>query len=139
MPTDIRPQYLLTTSPFRFVAVARLGGTLALGQGRESAVALLLMARLVASVLHDHSLAVVSVARAEAARAWLRASCPDRRVRAAALGVCDAVIAGEEERSLRKAMQQLVAETAGLLSPAAKAELAPLTAPGRPSGGVVRP
>jgi hypothetical protein len=128
VPTDFRPQYLLSSPHFRFPAIARLSGTLAHGQGRESMVALLLVVRLVASVLSDQSMTAVSVARADAARAWLRASCPDRRVRAAALGVCDAIIAGEE-RALRVALQGLASELAEHLTPAARAELGPYTVP----------
>jgi hypothetical protein len=129
VPTDLRPQYLLSSPSFRFPAIARLSGSLALGQGRESAVALLLVMRLVASVLRDQSLAAVSVARAEAARAWLRASCPDRRVRAAAMEVCDAIIV-DDEFALRLAVEGVAQAMAEHLTPAARAELAPYAAPG---------
>ncbi len=137
MASDIRPQYLLASTPFRFPALARLCGSLALGQGRESVVALLLVTRIAAAMLGEQGLFVVAATRAQAAAEWLRASCPDRQVRTAATGVCEAVIAGEE-RGVRKALLQLVAATSELLTPAARAELAPYTALARPSGGVPR-
>jgi hypothetical protein len=125
VPADLRPQYLLAPTRFRFPALAALAGALPHGQGRESAVALLLVARVAASALEESVVPAGSVKRAEAARSWLPATCPDRQVRSATVALCDAVVAGEP-RGIRRAMAKVMEVTAPILSPAARSELAPL-------------
>jgi hypothetical protein len=123
VPADLRAQYLLAPTPFRFPALAALAGELAHGQGRESAVAVLLVARLAAAALESAVVPAGTAKRAEAARAWLPATCPDRGVRAASVAVCEAIVAGEP-RGIRRAMAKVMEVTAPILSPGARSELA---------------
>lgn len=123
MPSDPRPQYLLSPAPFRFRALARLAGSLPLGQGREAVIALLLVSRLAAAALATRPAPVGTGRRAAAARAWLPGSCPDRSVRQAAVAVCQAIEADDLD-ALGPALADAL-ETAGpWLTVAAKAEVA---------------
>jgi hypothetical protein len=138
MPAAPRPQYLLSPPPFRFKALARLAGSLPLGQGREAAITLLLVARLAAAALEADPAPVGSARRAAAARAWLPGSCPDRVVRQAATAVCQAIEAGDP-MAIAQALAAAAEAAAPWLTTAAKAEVVavtrarPVGSPGAPT------
>jgi hypothetical protein len=122
--------YSVTPIPFRFVALARLAGSLPLGQGRESAIAVLLVARLAGSALVDDIVPAAVAKRAAAARKWLPSLCPDKAVCAAAAAVCDAIMAGDG-RGVSRAMARVTEITAPILSAGARFELAAISVSAR--------
>ena len=118
-----RAPYSVAPIPFPFVALARLSGALPLGQGRESALAVLLVARLAHAALAGDVVPAAVAKRAVAAKKWLVALCPDRTVCGASGAVCDAIIAGDP-RLVRRCMTRVTEVTAPILTAAARSELA---------------
>ena len=125
------PPYSLSPASFRFPALAAQAAKLPLGAGRETILSTLLAARLAADSLSGVPLdASTRAARAEAARDWFRASCPDARVRVACTAVADATAGGSSSASsvpdsddVAKAVGRLVELAARHLDRASRAEL----------------
>ena len=115
--------YSLTPPAFRFRALAALAGRAALGGERETALAVLLAARLAAAVLPAEALSLESrVERARAARNWLSALTLPAGVRPALARVIDASagesipgVAAALERAVEAVAKQLDAGSAGEL------------------------
>lgn len=122
MTSTDRAPYAVTPIPFRFVALARLAGSLPLGQGRESALAVLLVARLAQAALVGGLVPAAMAKRAASGRKWLHSLCPDKVVCAATAAVCDAITAGDP-RAIERAMARVTEVTAPILTAAARAEL----------------
>ena len=125
-----RAPYSVAPIPFPFVALARLAGSLPLGQGRESALAVLLVARLADAALVGDVVPAAVARRAVAAKKWLLALCPDRAVSGATAAVCDAIVAGDS-RSVRRTLVRVTEVTAPILTAAARSELTSLAGPPR--------
>jgi hypothetical protein len=121
------PPYSLETPSFRFPALAALAGRLPLGSGRETALAVLLSARVAEGALTPGLLsASVRKARGAAAHQWLAATCPDAKVRAACTALVEAAATGDRA-AIGKAVTRVMDVTAGHLDAAARSELRQLT------------
>jgi hypothetical protein len=118
--------YSLASPVFRFRALAALAGRAALGGERETALALLLAARLAAALLPSDALPVASRAeRAQAARGWLSSLTLPAGVRHALARVVDAS-GGDSLQAVAAALEKAVEAAGKTLDAASSAELAGL-------------
>ena len=121
------PPYSLAHAAFRFRALAALAGRAALGGERESALAVMLAARLAAAMLPPDGLSVaLRTERARAAKVWLSSLALPAGVRPALLPVLEAS-AGEGTGALATALERAVDAVTGVLDAASLAELKALT------------
>jgi hypothetical protein len=121
------PPYSVENAEFAFPALAALMGRLPLGAGREAMLAALLAARLAAGAIPGNLPVAARRQRAASAAHWLRAMCPDAKVRVACTALADAT-GGDAPESVAKALQTVIDVTAGQLDTAARSELAGLAA-----------
>ena len=118
--------YSLAPPVFRFRALAALAGRAALGGERETALAVLLAARLAVTLLPPDTLAPEARAeRANAARTWLSSLALPAGVRPALTRVIDAS-AGDSTAAVGAALEKAADSVAKLLDAASNAELAAL-------------
>ena len=121
------PPYSLAPAAFRFPALAALAGRAALGGERESALAVMLAARLAAAMLPPDALAeALRAERARAAKVWLSSLALPAGVRPALVRVLEAS-AGESTGALATALERAADAVSGVLDAASSAELNALT------------
>lgn len=120
------PPYSLAPPVFPFRALAALVGRTALGGERETALALLLVARLAAALLPPDALPTEARAeRAQAARTWLSSLALPAGVKPALVRVLEAT-GGESTASLASALERAIEAARKTLDAASAAELAAL-------------
>ena len=116
----------LTSPLFRFRALAALAGRAALGGERETALAMLLAARLAATLVPPDTLSIEARAeRAQAARTWLSSLALPAGVRPALTRVIEAT-AGADGTEVASALEQAVETVTKSLDAASRAEIAAL-------------
>ena len=122
------PPYTLTAPAFAFRALASLAARAALGGPRETALATLIAARLVAGAAPPISLAPpLRIARADAARVWLSSVTLPSPVRATIAKLVDAS-AGNDERLIVASLAKVTDITAPMMTRGARLELDRLAA-----------
>ena len=115
--------YSLAPAAFRFPALAALAGRAALGGERESALGMLLVARLAAATLPPDALSPEARGeRARAAKVWLSSLALPAGVRPALVRVADAS-AGDSATALATALERAADVTGKALDAHALAEL----------------
>jgi hypothetical protein len=120
--------YALATPAFRFKALALAAGRASLGGPRETALAVLIGARLAAATTGPGALAVdVRAARAEAARAWLGTIAVPAVTKLAVSRLIE-FTARNDPAGLAAAVAKVTDVTAPLLDRAARSELDQLAA-----------
>ena len=118
--------YALAQPAFRFRALAALAGRAALGGERETALGVLLAARLAATLLPPDAIAPEARAeRASAARTWLSSLALPAGVRPSLARVIEAS-AGDDSAALAAAVEKAAETAARLLDAASAAELSML-------------
>ncbi len=125
----IGPQpYALATPVFAFRALAALAGRAPLGGPRETAIATLIAARLVAGVLEPFPLLQpLRKARADAAKLWLSSVSLPATVRTSVLKLIDATTV-DDRRIVAQALGKVTDVTAPHLDRGARSELERLAA-----------
>jgi hypothetical protein len=120
--------YALATPVFAFRALAALAGRAPLGGPRETAIATLIAARLVAGVLEPFPLLQpLRKARADAAKLWLSSVALPTPIRTSVLRLIDATT-GEDRRIVAQALGKVTDVTAPHLDRGARSELERLAA-----------
>ena len=121
-----RPPFAITTSTFRFRALALFAGKAALGGDREVALACFATARLAVAMLPPFLLSPADAAvRAVSTRHWLASMAVPGTARVALNAVVDAVAAGNRQ-VVSGAIAELARVAAGQLDQASAAEIAEL-------------
>ena len=125
----IGPQpYALATPVFAFRALAALAGRAPLGGPRETAIATLIAARLVAGVVEPFPLLQpLRKARADAAKLWLSSVSLPAPVRTSVLKLIDATTV-DDRRIVAQALGKVTDVTAPHLDRGARSELERLAA-----------
>ncbi len=125
----IVPQpYALATPVFAFRALAALAGRAPLGGPRETAIATLIAARLVAGVVEPFPLLQpLRKARADAAKLWLSSVSLPATVRTSVLKLIDATTV-DDRRIVAQALGKVTDVTAPHLDRGARSELERLAA-----------
>lgn len=125
----IGPQpYALATPVFAFRALAALAGRAPLGGPRETAIATLIAARLVAGVVEPFPLLQpLRKARADAAKLWLSSVSLPATVRTSVLKLIDATTV-DDRRIVAQALGKVTDVTAPHLDRGARSELERLAA-----------
>lgn len=122
----VTPPYALVPPVFRFRALAALAGRASLGGERETALAVLMAARLASAMLPPDSLPLEARSeRAQAARTWLSSLALPAGVRPALVRVVEAS-AGESADAVAASMERAVEGVTRLLDPPSTTELAML-------------
>ena len=115
--------YALATPVFAFRALAALAGRAPLGGPRETAIATLIAARLVAGVLEPFPLLQpLRKARADAAKLWLTSVALPTTIRISVLKLIDAT-SGDDRRGVAQALGKVTDVTAQHLDRGARSEL----------------
>jgi hypothetical protein len=115
--------YALATPVFAFRSLAALAGRAPLGGPRETALATLIAARLVAGVTEPFPLLQpLRKARADAAKLWLSSVALPVPVRTAVVRLIDASV-GEDRRVVAQALAKVTDVTAPQLDRGARSEL----------------
>lgn len=119
-----RAPYALEPTPFPFPALAAMGGRAGMGGPRETALACLVVARLVAEACGRRCVLTPEqrLARAQGARQWLSSSAVIPPVRSALTRLAEATGA-ENLRGVPVALDSVIAVTANQLDPAARLDL----------------
>lgn len=122
-----RAPYSLRPIAFPFAALAAMGARAPMGGPRETALACLLVARIVADAIDPASGLAPEQrrARAHAARHWLGAATLAPQARAALVRLADAT-AAERPDGMAVALDTVMTVTANLLEPAARLDLSRL-------------
>jgi hypothetical protein len=125
----IGPQpYALATPVFAFRALAALAGRAPLGGPRETAIATLIAARLVAGIVEPFPLLQpLRKARADAAKLWLSSVSLPATVRTSVLKLIDATTV-DDRRIVAQALGKVTDVTAPHLDRGARSELERLAA-----------
>jgi hypothetical protein len=122
-----QPPYALSSTTFRFAALAALAGRAPLGGQREVALATYVVARLAQDVLPEKGLTQPTrVERAGHARSWLSTLALPAPIRPALANLVDA--SGSDRAAVSPALRSVMAVTADFLDSAARLELDQLAA-----------
>ena len=122
-----QPPYALSSTSFRFAALAGLAGRAPIGGQREVALAAYVTARLAEDVIPDRCLSQPARAeRAGHAKHWLSTLALPPALRPAFILSVDA--SAGEQAGVAQAMRNVIAATAGFLDSAARQELEHLAA-----------
>jgi hypothetical protein len=117
-----QPPYALSSTTFRFAALAALAGRAPIGGQREVALATYLAARLAHDVLPEKGLTQpVRVERAGNAKSWLSTLALPTPIRPALASLVDA--SGGDCAAVCPALRNVMAVTANFLDSAARSEL----------------
>jgi hypothetical protein len=117
-----QPPYALSSTSFRFAALAALAGRAPIGGHREVALATYVAARLAQDVLPEKGLAhAVRVERASHAKSWLSTLALPVPIRPALAVLVDA--SGTDCQAAARALRNVMAVTADFLDSAGRSEL----------------